>query len=227
MSVVVFDLYGTLIFKKKYEYDKALHWLADTYFEHRFNELKELSDKFKQEYVKNRALSYKETPFCNQLKFFEDEVKIKIYDKYQFVEWQFMRRFREEEIFPGVVDLLSFLNCHGCKMYLLTNSMFSGYSIREYLKLLEIDQYFNRIYSSSDIGFRKPRKETFDYVLHDLHIENPSEIYYIGDSYEKDYTGALAAGLKPILVMNDIKIDVVRFDNFQSLLEYFRNIYGE
>lgn len=40
MAVIMFDLFGTLIDKKKYDYNKALQWLADTYFDHRLDLLR-------------------------------------------------------------------------------------------------------------------------------------------------------------------------------------------
>ena len=33
MPVVMFDLYGTLIEEDDYDYNRALRWMADTYFD--------------------------------------------------------------------------------------------------------------------------------------------------------------------------------------------------
>lgn len=43
MKIILFDLFGTLIEKEEYHYDRALEWLAYTYFDNKFLELKELS----------------------------------------------------------------------------------------------------------------------------------------------------------------------------------------
>ena len=52
MAVIIFDLFGTLIDidDNQNDYDKALKWLADTYFENRFIELKKSSKIFKAKY---------------------------------------------------------------------------------------------------------------------------------------------------------------------------------
>ena len=62
MAVIIFDLFGTLIDidDNQNDYDKALKWLADTYFENRFIELKKLSEIFKAKYLEDRKKSNKE-----------------------------------------------------------------------------------------------------------------------------------------------------------------------
>ena len=56
MAVIIFDLFGTLIDidDNQNDYDKALKWLADTYFENRFIELKKSSKIFKAKYLEDR-----------------------------------------------------------------------------------------------------------------------------------------------------------------------------
>ena len=46
MEAIIFDLFGTLIDKEKYDYNNALRWLANTYFDNRFDELQKLSLMF-------------------------------------------------------------------------------------------------------------------------------------------------------------------------------------
>lgn len=225
MAVIMFDLFGTLIDKKKYDYNKALKWLADTYFDYRFKELQDLSKMFKAEYMKNRMTSYEETSFFEQLNIFEKTLNKKICDDYQSVELNFIRIFREERIIDGVIELLQFLFDNRFRICVLTNSLFSGDSLKDYLGAFEINKYFEKVYSSADIGFRKPAKEAFRYVLEDIGINNPNEVYYIGDSFEKDYVGALKSGLTPILLAPNSGISGLAFDNVYLLLNYFRDLY--
>ena len=54
---------------------------------------------------------------------------------------------------------------------------------------MKIKNYFYKIYTSVEIGIRKPNKEIFDFVLKDLNISENNSVY-IGDSYNDDYLGA-------------------------------------
>lgn len=122
MDIVIFDLFGTLIDKEKYDYNSALKWLANTYFDKRFNELYDISVMFKAEYMKNRKKSYTETSFIEQLSLFEDKLSKKICDDYQFVELNFICTFRKEKIIDGVIDLLQYLNDKNQKKSRLAHS---------------------------------------------------------------------------------------------------------
>lgn len=144
MEAIIFDLFGTLIDKEKYDYNNALRWLANTYFDNRFDELQKLSLMFKAEYMKNRRISYTETSFFEQLTLFEKELDIKIKDDYRFVELNFIRIFREEKLINGVVELLDFLYNKNQRIYILTNSLFSGDSLKVYLKFFEIEKYIKK-----------------------------------------------------------------------------------
>ena len=227
MNVIIFDLFGTLIEEKKYDYGHALHWLADTYFAGRYDELKALSLKFKDDYMRMRKISERENSFFKQLALFERELHIKLCDDYSSVEFNFIRRFREEKMVKGVRELLEYLHLKNRDIYILTNSIFSGDNLKKYLDItFGTEKYLKKVYSSADIGFRKPSKEIFQYVLTELGITHPEEVFYIGDSPEKDYFGAKAAGLTPILVGPIVDASGLAFSDMGDLYKYFQGIYG-
>jgi putative hydrolase of the HAD superfamily len=64
---------------------------------------------------------------------------------------------------------------------------------------LGIERYFFKIYSSGTIGYEKPNKKIYDFVINDLNV-NRGNCIMIGDSYDADIAGALRANIKPILV---------------------------
>lgn len=224
MPVFIFDLFGTLIEKERYDYDKALKWLADNYFEHRFQELRELSSIFKKRYIEKRKVSNMESSFLEQLMFFEKELGIRIPEDYNTVEVDFIKLFRIEKPVHGAIELLQFLHNRNYQIFILSNSLFSGLSLKTYLCSLNIVQYVKKVYSSSDIGYRKPSFLCFQAVLDDLEIKNDEEVFYIGDSLEKDYLGAMKSGLTPILVSHTSSIDGLSFENLHLLLEYFKSL---
>ena len=186
MEVVIFDLFGTLIEKVSYDYDGALGRLAVQYFDGRVGELAELSLRFKEGYMQKRKTSLVETSFFAQLEFFESSLGIKLPDDRRSVELAFVQDFRKERLIDGVEDVLRYLHDGGCQLFVLSNSIFSGGSLQVYLDGLGIGGYFREVYSSADIGFRKPSRKAFDYILARLGIQAPEEVYYVGDSMEKD-----------------------------------------
>ena len=225
MAVIIFDLVGTLITKEKQDYRKALKWLALNYFDNRYKELENLSQNFKVQYMSNRKNSYTETSFLNQLSTFEKNLNVHLYEDYQNIEWQFVQIFRREQLADGAIELLKFLSENDYSIFVFTNSLFSGNSLKQYLNGLGIGKYIEKIYSSADIGFRKPAREAFNFVLKSIGIDNPCEVRYVGDSYEKDYIGALESGLNPVLLSSIHNIPGKTFDNINALLDYFRKLH--
>jgi len=64
---------------------------------------------------------------------------------------------------------------------------------------LGLDKLFDRILTSGNIGYEKPRREIFDHALEELHA-GPGECVMVGDNIEADVTGAKNSGIDAILV---------------------------
>ena len=226
MAVVIFDLFGTLIEKVAYDYDSALDRLAVQYFDGRVGELAELSLRFKEGYIQKRKTSLAETSFFAQLEFFETSLGLRLPEDRRAVELAFLRDFRKERLIDGTEDVLRYLHEGGCQIFVLTNSIFSGDSLRAYLDGFGIGGYFREVYSSADIGFRKPSRRAFGYVLASLGSQAPEEAYYVGDSMEKDYEGARKSGLTAILFGTDPRATGMAFGDMGSLLGFFQARLG-
>lgn len=220
MPVVMFDLYGTLITEEKYDYGRALRWLADTYFDSRIAELQDLSERFKAKYLQMRAVSNSESSFREQLCIFESVLHANLRDDYDVVEAGFIRVFRKEKLKEGASSLLRFLRARGTRISILTNSLFSGKNLKAHLASVGIADAVETVFSSADIGYRKPAQEAFYYALSALGIHDASEVFYIGDSYEKDYLGALLSGLRSFLVTDSSEHEDVAFKNLRSIEHY-------
>ena len=118
----------------------------------------------------------------------------------------------------------------------LNNTIVEGYQnvilsnhipeLSEIVIKLNIRKYFNKIYSSANIGYEKPNQKIFEYVLNDLHTTNINCIM-IGDSYEADIAGAIRSGIKPIFVRKENSKDYKWFCNnledFQLMLQTIQN----
>lgn len=62
----------------------------------------------------------------------------------------------------------------------------------------DINKFFNGVFISEAIGFGKPDKRYFDYVLSHINEKDPSRVVVIGDSLTSDIRGANNAGLDSI-----------------------------
>ena len=74
--------------------------------------------------------------------------------------------------------------------------------LSEIVHNLSIEEYFYRIYSSANIGYEKPNKKIYEYVLNDLNTKH-TRCIISGDSYEADIEGAIRSRIEPILVRKE------------------------
>lgn len=63
------------------------------------------------------------------------------------------------------------------------------------LRLSGLDEIFDAIFISENVGYEKPNKEFFDYVFESLNIKDKSEVIIIGDSLTGDIKGGYIAGI--------------------------------
>ena len=68
------------------------------------------------------------------------------------------------------------------------------------IKTLELERWVNPeyIFVSGDVGVNKPERGIFEHVRKKMDLQNPEDIVYVGDSYEKDILGATGAGWNAI-----------------------------
>lgn len=101
-------------------------------------------------------------------------------------------------LFPGAIDLLDQLAPH-CMLGLITN----GYAEvqRPRLANFELEEFFDVLVISSELGAAKPHSLFFDDALRqvretDGHADRPlTDILVVGDSLTSDMTGAVNYGL--------------------------------
>ncbi len=102
----------------------------------------------------------------------------------------------ESVLFPGVNELLSTLKKAGKKMYVLTNGVEDVQKTR--FKLSGIQDFFESIFISDVIGYQKPAKEFFDYVIANTKDFNKEDVVMIGDSLHSDMLGSVNVGIDTI-----------------------------
>lgn len=104
-------------------------------------------------------------------------------------------------LYPGVREAFAALRADGHRLWLLTNAqrVFTAYEIR----LLGLDDAFDRIYISSDHGCRKPDTRFFDVLLREQGLR-PQDCLMIGNDRSSDIAGARAAGIASLYLHTNL-----------------------
>ena len=91
----------------------------------------------------------------------------------------------ENNLDDGMIDMIKKLREKGIKCYLATNQEKHR---TKYLKdNMGFEELFDKVFSSADIGYRKPEKEFYELVLNEIKKEyniSPHEIMFFDDSKE-------------------------------------------
>lgn len=102
---------------------------------------------------------------------------------------------RCSEMIPGALEVCQKL-AHSFSIYLVTNGV--SKTQRNRLKGSKLMDYVSDVFISEEIGFHKPQKEFFEYVLSHIGSEK-SEALVIGDSITSDILGGKQAGIPTCL----------------------------
>ncbi|MCD6218057.1 HAD family hydrolase [bacterium] len=108
----------------------------------------------------------------------------------------------------GAIELLDFLKNNGYKIGLVSNATHSESRIRQLMRKVGIENYFETVVISSVIGKRKPDPRIFLKALDDLGVQ-ASEALYIGDREEYDAVGAMNAGMRFAIVGEDFSLNTL------------------
>lgn len=93
----------------------------------------------------------------------------------------------------GAKELCEELKNDGYDLYIVTNGVAATQARR--LTKAGLTPCFKEIYVSDTVGFPKPKKEFFDYVLSEILEKDRSKILLVGDSLSSDIKGAMNAKL--------------------------------
>ena len=97
-------------------------------------------------------------------------------------------------VYPDVYPVLKRWQQLEIELGVLSNFDSRLYSV---LEALDLSQFFTSITISTEVGAAKPDPQIFEIALKKHNISAQSALH-IGDSWQEDYQGAIAAGLKAI-----------------------------
>jgi HAD superfamily hydrolase (TIGR01509 family) len=115
---------------------------------------------------------------------------------------------------PGAADALAALRARGCRVGLISNTIWPGELHLEDLDQLGLRQHLELTIFSGDAGLWKPSPAIFARALDRLGV-GPAEAVFVGDNPREDILGAQAAGMRAIWVrsqefpLGDVRPDAI------------------
>ena len=104
------------------------------------------------------------------------------------------------EVCAYAEDVLGALRAMGWMIALATNAADSAEGdVWDALRRGGLDSLLDRVYCFRNVGFRKPFRAFFDFIVRDLGLPR-SEIVMVGDDFAADVLGANVAGIRAVWV---------------------------
>lgn len=121
-------------------------------------------------------------------------------------------------LYPNAREVLVKLKEMELKVGIISNAFKKD--IGEILARINLVGFFDVEVGIDSVGKPKPHREIFLYALKALGIQ-PGKALFVGDSLEKDYFGALNAGLKAVLLdrSNIVREPVIKIKDLTELLD--------
>jgi len=102
-------------------------------------------------------------------------------------------------VFDDVIPTLDALAARGLRCAVVSNW---DSRLGQLLERLELGRWFEFVFSSAQVGYRKPDPRIFEHALARLGAAADRTVH-VGDSYEDDVVGARRAGVAPLLINRD------------------------
>lgn len=102
---------------------------------------------------------------------------------------------KDNHLFDGTREVLVYLSERKYRMHIITN----GFEEVQHLKLKNsrIDEFFETVTTSEEVGVKKPNPLVFHQALDKANTE-PRKSVMIGDTFEADILGAEAVGMQTL-----------------------------
>ncbi len=121
------------------------------------------------------------------------------------------------EAFEDVIPCLNTLRESKLKMGVVSN-IDSKEELRTGLGALGVENYFDSMVASGEVGYVKPQPEIFQIACKELEL-TPEHLAHVGDLYATDVLGAKSAGIIGILLDRDDRLPEVECQRILSLKE--------
>ena len=117
------------------------------------------------------------------------------------LEYQVKEEIQNTQVFFDTHSNLKRLKPH-YRLFLLSNI---ATPYKECFYNLGLEEYFEKVFFSCDIGFRKPESEAYQTIIGYSGLK-PKQLLMVGDSNVSDYEGAMNMDIPAILKDKDLSI---------------------
>ena len=192
IKAIIFDFDGTLSNRQANAY-----YLFKDYFKPYFKDLDDmeyeavLQDLLTDDCNGTINVKYRMAPFINKYnKYFTQDD----FDKFNEFYYEYMWKYAVLK--PETIDVLKQLKGK-YKLAVLSNGQ--SKSQHDKISHCNMDEYFDEIVVSGDIGINKPNKEIFEIMANRLGVKC-EECVMVGDVFSSDIIGAIKANMVPVWI---------------------------
>ncbi len=120
------------------------------------------------------------------------------YEEAELIFWDNTAPMSEKCLYPHIRELLAYLHEQDIRTGVISNIGWTGAALQRRIDTLLPDNHFEFILASSDYGLRKPDPGLFQVALEKAALK-PEDVWFCGDTYDKDIAGARSVGMHAIL----------------------------
>ena len=203
-KMILFDYGGTLLCEPEWDMlrgERAIfEHLVDNPHHYTPEELCSWEKEYFQSLQNVRDLGAEPTEIqMLRLKYELHGIKLDIpYDEAEYIFWDHTAPMSEKCLYPNIRELLIYLHDNSIRTGVISNIGWTGSALRRRINTLLPDHHFEFILASSDYGLRKPDKRLFQVALEKAALK-PDDVWFCGDTFDKDIEGAHAAGIHAVL----------------------------
>lgn len=224
-KAIVFDLFETLLHDIKFDIVSGLSYIHENILSEGTDKVEflEYAATYWKELYDKRNEDNSEIAFEDELLDFKNKYGFRVNYPLEVILYNCALEINSTELFHDTIATLERIRLLGIPIYLLSNSIFKKNVMKRFINQYDLERYFINIYFSADYKIRKPHKDLFKIVYHDIKKYDSSvekkEIYFVGDNFEADILGAENFGFTPVLInrKNDAYMENKKFIEIKSL----------
>lgn len=221
IKAILFDFDGTISNRSQNAYG-----VFDDYLRPYFKDLSDLEfEAVLQDFLTDDMngtvnCKFRIPPFINKYKDYLPENF-----EEEFVAYYYEYMWKYCVLKPETISVLKELKGK-YKMAILSNGQ--SKSQHDKISNMHIDEYFEEILVSGDIGINKPNKEIFEYMANKLGVKC-EECAFVGDVFSSDIIGAIRANMVPVWLQANYEIPAkyykgIRIDSLSKLPEVLEKL---
>ena len=140
-KVVIFDLYDTVLMDDYFIFENGLKYLYETFFSNKctFDELTKYAESFLPLYEKRKTDQVEICLINDELPLIFEKYGVELPENIDELEYNVMNKMQKVFLTEDVKETLEELQKEGIKMYILSNSIFTGNAAEKLLEEFNIN----------------------------------------------------------------------------------------